>query len=156
MIVVIGAVLVKRYVRKAFENLMQRDMDTYLASWADDAVFIYPGTMSVSGETRGKKAIVEFWQKFLDQFPSFKFTIKHVCVERIGAFGGTNVVTAEWDIAGTNKDSYEFQNSGITLIEGKKGKAVLVKDYYFDTETLHKAWGEEVKTGTGSREPGTD
>ena len=67
----IGAVVVKRYVRKAFDYLMQRDMDTYLASWAEDAVFIYPGTMSVSGEVRGKKAVEAFFQKFFDQFPKW-------------------------------------------------------------------------------------
>ena len=86
-------------------------------------------------------------ERFLEQFPSVKITLKKVCVENIAAMGGTNNVAVEWDIVVTNKDGREVQNSGVTTIVAKKGKVVFVKDYYFDIERFNIAWGEGEDEG---------
>ena len=138
----IGAIIVKKKVYSAFTSLSQRDLPTFLANWAEDATFIYPGSITVSGKWEGKKVIEEWFKKFMEQFPKVNFTLKNVCVKNIFALGSTNVVTVEWDIAVTNKEGRDFQNSGVTVINIKKGKAILVRDYIFDTEVLKEAWGE--------------
>lgn len=117
-------------------------MDAHNAEWADDATFVYPGNLSVSGEFQGKEAIREWFQKFVDQFPLTSFTVKNSCVQNILALGGTNTLAVEWDIKLSNRDGQEFENSGVTTISLKGRKAVLVRDYIFDLEVAKRAWGE--------------
>jgi len=139
----IGAVIARKKVRASFECLNQRDLNTFLHNWAEDATFIYPGDLSVSGTMEGKSAIHEWFQKMMDQFPEINFTVKNVCVKNILAFSGTNVLAVEWDVALTNRNGTEFQNSGVTMITLKKGKAVEVRDYLHLSEASKQAWGED-------------
>jgi ketosteroid isomerase-like protein len=81
----------------------------------------------------------------LQQFPQTKFTIKNICIEDIFAFGGTNVVAAQWDIDLSNQQGEDFQNSGVTVITVKQGKAVHVRDYLDKTgKDFRMIWGEGV------------
>lgn len=139
----IGAIIAKRKVRSAMDALNRRDLSGFLADWREDATFIYPGTLSVSGRVEGKKAIEQWFQKFLEQFPKVNFIPKNVSVQNIFALGGTNVVAVEWDVALTNREGKDFQNSGVSIVNIKKGKAILVRDYIFDHEVLKRAWGED-------------
>lgn len=139
----IGAIIAKRKVCSAFASLNQRDISGFLADWREDAIWIYPGSLSISGRIEGKKAIEQWFQKFLERFPKLNFTLKNVCVQNIFALGGTNVVTVEWDIALTNQEGKDFQNSGVTIIKLEKGKAILVQVYIFDHQVSERAWGEE-------------
>ena len=138
----IGTLIARSKIRSGFNSLNQHDMDTFLAAWADDATFIYPGNLSVSGEIKGKKAIEEWFRNFMEQFPQVNFTLKHICLQNIFDMVGTNHVAVHWDTKLKNRDGKEFQNSGVTTINLKKGKAVLVRDYIYDIEVAKKAWGE--------------
>ncbi len=138
----IGAFIAKKKVSSAFYALNRRDSSAFLSAWRDDCAFIYPGDISVSGKVKGKTSIENWFQNFMDQFPKIKFTLKNICVENIFDFVGTNVVTAHWDLALTNRDGKEIQNSGVTIINIKFGKASLVIDYIFDTgDKFKNAWG---------------
>ncbi len=137
----IGAIIAKSKVSSAFDALNRRDLPAFLSGWAENAIFFYPGNISVSGKMEGKKAIEGWFRKYLDQFPTLIFTLKNVCVQNIFAFGGTNVIAVEWDINLTNREGKDFQNSGVTIVNVKKGRVILVRDYIFDTEVLKKAWG---------------
>ena len=139
----IGAVIAKKKVTAAFDLINQRNLTAFLADWADDAIFFYPGDLSISGKIEGKKAITEWFQKFLEQFPKIHFTVKNVYVQNIFALGGTNVVAVETAVALTNREGKDFQNKVVSVINLHKGKAVLGRDYLFDTEMLKEAWGEE-------------
>jgi len=139
----IGAIISKKVVKSAFDSINRRDISAFLAKWSEDATFIYPGNLSVSGKIKGKKAIERWFQRFMEQFPNVKFTLKNVYVQNIFALGSTNVLAAEWDITGTNREGKAFRNSGVTIINVKKGKAILVRDYIFDLEMLKEAWGEK-------------
>ncbi len=138
----IGTLMAKSKIRSGFNNLNQHRIDEFLKNWASDATFIYPGKLSVSGERKGKKAIEEWFKKFMEQFPQINFTIKHICVQNTFDMVGTNYVTVEWDIRVKNKDGKDLENSGITALNLKMGKAVMVRDYIFDTEKLKVGWGE--------------
>ena len=139
----IGAMIAKSKARSAFDCLNRRDFPAFLAAWAEDATFVYPSNVSVGGEIKGKKAVEEWFQRFREQYPKVNFTLKNVFVADVFAFGATNVVAVEWDIAVTNREGRDFQNSGVTTIQVKNGKATLVRDYIYDTETLKRAWGEK-------------
>ena len=141
----IGAMIAKKKARSGFDSISRHDLDTFLSEWAEDATFVYPGNLSVSGETKGKQAIREWFRKFMEQFPVSNFSVKNICVQNIFAFGGTNVLAVEWDIKLKNRDGEEFQNSGVTVISLKGRKAVLVRDYIFDLEVAKRAWGEAEK-----------
>ncbi len=140
----IGAIIAKMKIKSAFEALNQRDFPTFSAAWRDDCVFIYPGDVKMSGRYEGKAAIEKWFKKFLDQFPQIHFTLKNICVDNILDFVGTNTVAVHWDIDLTNRDRQKIQNSGVTVIDIKFGKALHVKDFFFDSnETVKKAWGVE-------------
>ena len=72
----IGALIAKSKVTSSYDLLNNRDIKTFLATWRDDATWIYPGDISASGEYKGIHAIEEWFQKFLDQFPTINFTPK--------------------------------------------------------------------------------
>lgn len=138
----IGATIAKKKVRSAFESITRHDLDAFLANWAEDATFIYPGSQAISGEVKGKKAIEERYRKFVQQFPLTSFTVKNICVQNIFALGGTNVLAVEWDIKLSNREGESFENSGVTMINLKKSKATLVRNYITDSEVERIVWGQ--------------
>jgi len=139
----IGALIAKSKVTSSYDLLNNRDIKTFLANWRDDATWIYPGDISASGEYKGKQAIEEWFQKFLDQFPTINFTPKNVCVKNILDFVGTNVVSVEFVENNINKDGKKIQFRGVTVITLKFGKATHARDYVFNTDAfMRKAWGE--------------
>jgi ketosteroid isomerase-like protein len=138
----IGALIAKSKVHNGFNLLNNRNVASFIANWTEDATFIYPGNISVSGEIKGKKAIEEWFGKMMAQFPQINFTVKHICVQNIFDVVGNNHIAVEWDIKLTNKDGKEIQNSGVTTLDIKMGKAVLVRDYMFNMEAVKEGWGE--------------
>ena len=86
--------------------------------------------------------IEEWFKKFMAQFPIINFTIKHLCLQNIFDMIGTNHIAVEWDVILTNKDGKEIQNSGVTTLDLKMGKAILVRDYIFNLEKVKEGWGE--------------
>ena len=138
----IGAIIAKSKARSGFDSLSGHNLEKFMADWADDAMFIYPGNLSTSGEIKGKEAIQEWFKKFIEQFPISSFNLKNICVQNIFALGGTNTLAIEWDVKLTNREGNEFENSGVTIICLKGRKAVLVRDYISDLEVTKKAWGE--------------
>ena len=60
-----GAIVARRKVRSAFNSLNKRDLNSFMANWADDATFIQPGILPSSGEIKGKEAIRAWFQKMI-------------------------------------------------------------------------------------------
>jgi ketosteroid isomerase-like protein len=56
---------VRYKIRQGTNALTAGNLEPLLAGFADDAVFIFPGTSSWGGEYRGKPAIAGFLQSFL-------------------------------------------------------------------------------------------
>lgn len=139
----IGTVIVKKAVQSAFMSLNKGDIESFVRDWAEDAVFEYPTCVKVGGRIQGKRDIKRWFEGWLKQFPRRNFVLNNVCVKNVCAFGGTNVVAAEWQIKFSNKDGKDFETSGVTVIEAVKGKAVRVCDYITDTELFREAWGEK-------------
>ena len=139
----IGALIAKSKVTSSYDLLNNRNIKGFLANWHDEATWIYPGNIRAGGTFKGKKAIEEWFKKFIEQFPVLKITPKNVCVKNILDFFGTNIVAVEWVEESTNKDGIQSQFTGVTVITLKFGKATKAIDYMFTTdEELKKAWSE--------------
>jgi ketosteroid isomerase-like protein len=139
----IGALIAKSKVTSSYDSLNSGDIKSFLANWHDEAEWVYPGDVSASGEFKGKKAIEEWFQKYMDQFTSAKIIPRSVCVKNLFDFVGTNVVSVSWDEALTNKEGNQFQLTGVTIITLKFGKATHAQEYIFNTDKeIRKAWGQ--------------
>lgn len=151
----IGAVIAKRKIPAAFAALNRRDIDSFLKDWSDDGTFIYPGQIAPSGEHVGIVAVRAWFENLLAQFPELRFTVTAVSASRLLDMTGTNTIIAEWQIEVTNHDGYTAHNTGTTSVALRRGKAVLAKDYIFDTgEVWLKAWGAWPENGSSSGAPG--
>lgn len=53
----LGTLIAKQKVRSLFSYFNDRNMEKFLALWDENAIFIYPGNLSVSGEKKGKNAV---------------------------------------------------------------------------------------------------
>ena len=117
-------------------------MQRFFESWDEDAVFIYPGEVSVSGTVTGKTAIQSWFKNLMNRGPSVHFTLQSVAVENILDVVGTNIICAEWENALTSRDENEMTVYGVSVIRLRKGKIVRVCDYIFNAEILPAAWCE--------------
>jgi ketosteroid isomerase-like protein len=138
----IGAIIAKRKTYSTLASLNRGDLTTYLSNWAENATFIYPGNLSVSGKIEGKKAIEQWFNRFLERFSKVNIVPKKVYVQNLFAFGSTNSVAVEWEAAVTDREGREFKNSGVTTINIEKGNIALVQYYVFDAEVLGRLWRE--------------
>ena len=138
----IGAIILKVALRGAMDDLNKRQKEKIIASFADDAVIIYPGRMSVSGVRKGKAAIKEFFDKYFDQFPEEHCVAKETYIKNILALGLSNTIAIRFQKRLTNKAGQTFENSGISVLKIRWGKVVEMQDFYFDVETLAKMYGE--------------
>ena len=139
----LGALIAKHKVRSAFTYFNDRNMEKFLSLWDDNAIFIYPGNVSVSGTNKGKSTVSAWFNNLMDAGPSVHFSIKSICVDNIFDLIGTNVITVEWDNSVTNRKGINILVSGVSVIRIKKGRIVNARDYIFDPEKLPIAWCEE-------------
>ncbi len=139
----IGAILAKKMAGSGFDAFNRRDLAKLMASWSEDATYTLPGNISISGETKGKKAIEAVHAKMMEHYPKMHFTVKEVFISNIFALGPTNNIAVEYDLAYTNREGKEFHNSGVTIIRVKGGKAAAVKEYVFNTDISKEAWGKD-------------
>jgi len=137
----IGAWILKKNLRTSFYNFGQHDLSNFLKDWADNSVFVYPGTSSLAGRFEGKKAITAWFQKYMKSFPRIEFTLKSICIQNPLALL-TNNATVEWDVSVSNEKGEDYTYGGLTVIQVDKAKVVHAKDYIFDMEVVKKALGE--------------
>ncbi len=57
---------VRAMIRRNVRALQEGDITPILAGYAEDAVLVFPGTSSWGGEYRGKAAIAQFLNRFID------------------------------------------------------------------------------------------
>ncbi len=137
----IGTLVAKKALAKAFDALNRHDLPTFMSAWRDDGVFVYPGEIPESGVFQGKNAVETWFRHFFEQFPAIEFNVHDICVRNIFDLAGTNVVAVHWDILLTNRDGRDGKNSGVTVVSIKRGKVFLVKDFIFDLgDNFRRNW----------------
>ena len=138
----IGAIVAKQQVNQAFSLLNQKRLDSFLSGWSDDALFHYPGQLTVSGTFAGREAIHSWFNVFFEQFSHIHFQLKHICVENLFDVVGNNNVIAYWDVALTNTQGLAVANTGTNLIKIRGRKVIEVRDFFFHQERLAQGWNE--------------
>ena len=128
----IGALIAKRTTAAAFDALNRHDLAKFMKIWRDDGAFIYPGDIPESGTYQGKAAVEGWFRRFLEQYPTIRFELQDLCVRNLFDVIGNQVTAAHWKLHLVNRDGREGENSGVTFITSKGGKAILVKDFIFD------------------------
>ncbi|HUI55587.1 MAG TPA: nuclear transport factor 2 family protein [Bryobacteraceae bacterium] len=128
----IGALVARRALVKAFDALNHHDLTKFMSAWRDDGAFIYPGDIPESGAFKGRNAVEAWFRRFFEQFPEIRFNLRDVCVRNLFDLSGTNVVAVHWDLHLTNREGREGHNSGVTVVSIEHGRVYLVKDFIFD------------------------
>jgi len=137
----IGALVARKALSGAFDALNHHDLAKFMSAWREDGVFIYPGEIPESGTFQGKRAVEGWFRRFFEQFPKIRFDIQDLCVRNIFDLSGTNAVAVHWNLQLTNRDGRVGQNSGVTVVNIKRGKVFLVKDFIFDLgENFRRNW----------------
>jgi len=140
----IGAIIARQAVKSGFDALNERNIDKFMRAWADNCIWIYPGEVSAGGRFVGKDEVRKWFENFQNQFPQRKFTLHHLGVGNIFALGGSNVISAQWDLVLVNKHGMSFSNSGVTLLTIKGAKVVQGQDFMTITggDEYKKVWGD--------------
>lgn len=128
----IGALVAKKALAKAFDALNRHDLPAFMAAWREDGTFVYPGEIPESGAFQGKSAVEGWFRRFFEQFPSIEFHVQAICVKNIMDVLGTNVVAVHWDLDLKNRDGRAGKNSGVTVVSIERGRVYFVKDFIFD------------------------
>ena len=136
----LGAVLAKREIRKAFEALNRQDLKTVMSMFTDDGVFEFPTDTVLGGRHEGPEAIRAWFERWFDRMPEIHFTVNHISVDNIFAVGATNVAHAEWDLEETDREGNTYRLTGVTAFQVEGGKARHIKDYIFDQDLLSEIW----------------
>ncbi len=137
----IGALVARKALAGAFDALNRHDLAKFMSAWRDDGVFVYPGEIPESGTFQGRSAVEDWFRHFFEQFPGIRFDIRDLCVRNIFDLSGTNVVAVHWNIQLTNREGRVGQNSGVTVVNIKRGKVFLVKDFIFDLgDNFRRNW----------------
>ena len=108
-------------------SMDKRDFTLYEKHVAEDAVLDFPGSEKVKGCRR----IIVFLKAVLRKYPELKFTIEKIIVDGTGA-------AVVWSNKGKFKNGEPYNNQGITLVQIRDGKIVLISDYFKDTSFLKR------------------
>jgi len=136
---VLGAWLAQRKSPAMYDAMNRHDVEGVLANLADDVTFVFPGDVWASGTFVGKKAVGEWFERFFQQFSTIHFAVQWVAVARLFDFSGDNVLVTHWVVRVTNREGFSARNRGISVVTLRRGKAVHIQDFIFDTGATFRA-----------------
>jgi len=130
----IGALIAKRKARQQFAARSRGDIDQFLAGWADDATFTFPGEPPWGGTHRGKAEIRQWFERFYERFPDASFAAENIFVSNPLAITANNEVAIEWTATmGKNTEP----NRGVVVVQIRNGKAISLIEYFFRPPDRH-------------------
>ena len=124
----IASGLMKRMVSSSVDKAFQGDVEPAFANMAEDSVFDFPLDISAGGTVKGKKAAIDWFHKWYQQFPKRKLIMKNISFAAY-PLSPTNVFMMEWTCEETDKDGKQFKYDGVTVMENRKGKSIRMTDY---------------------------
>ena len=108
-------------------SMDKRDFTLYEKHVAEDAVLDFPGSEKVKGCRR----IIVFLKAVLRKYPELKFTIEKIILDEDGA-------AVVWSNKGKDKSGEPYDNRGITFVQMRHEKIVLISDYFKNTSFLKR------------------
>ncbi len=130
----IGAIVMKMGVRRAWAAANRRDLDYLLRYVADDAVMEVPGRPPVGGRFVGREAWRAWFERWLAGLSTFRFRVIHEALTKPLALGLSNTVLTEFELEATTLDGRTFRGRGVDVSEMVRGKWVADRTYVFDLE----------------------
>jgi uncharacterized protein (TIGR02246 family) len=120
--------VVVRYVKAVADG----DLDTVVASFADDATWTYPGDVPLTGTWKGRDTIVN---DFLGGATGGLFDpAEPPRVELTNVIADGDQVVAEWTARGRAKTGKRYDNVCLGVFTVRDGKIASVREY---TDTQH-------------------
>ena len=121
--------VVVRYV----EAVRDGDAETIFDSFAEDATWLYPGSLPISGLWEGREAIIN---DFLGGMGRYLDTSAPVVIGLVNAFADGDQVLAEWTSKATAANGATYDNRCAAVFTVRDGKITSVKEY---ADTHHVA-----------------
>ena len=121
--------VVVRYV----EAVRDGDAETIFDSFAEDATWLYPGSLPISGLWEGRDAIIN---GFLGGMGRYLDTSAPVVIGLVNAFADGDQVLAEWTSKATAANGATYDNRCAAVFTVRDGKITSVKEY---ADTHHVA-----------------
>lgn len=94
----IGTLIAKHVARKQLAARARNNVDAFLAPFAEDAVFVFPGEPPVGGTFHGLTEIRAWFERYRELFPQPHFELVNVFVSRLFALGNTNELAIQWRV----------------------------------------------------------
>lgn len=112
----------KRIVHGIFTAMNKKDFSDMEPFMDDHIIFDFPGV----DQAVGKKRVLLLLMVILRKYNEIKFDVKDILLEN-------NKAVAIWSNKGLTNDNKQYLNEGVTLVEFKNGKIILLSDYFKDT-----------------------
>jgi len=120
--------IAKRRIRSDLAKVVQGDIDSALAKWADDGVYDFPSNLSVGGTIKGKKAIADWHYKWFEEFPKRNIIARNIAFAA-WPLSPSNVIMIEWTCEETDKEGREFKYDGVSVLRIKNSKCIQWSDH---------------------------
>ena len=121
--------VVVRYV----EAVRDGDAQAIRDSFAEDATWLYPGSLPISRLWEGRDVIIG---DFLGGMGAYLDTTAPVAIELVNAFADGEQVLAEWTSKATAASGATYDNRCAAIFAVRDGKIVSVREY---ADTHHVA-----------------
>jgi len=118
----------KRMVRSMGDKAFAGDVEGAFANVSDDALYDVPLDISAGGTLKGKKALMDWYRRWYEQFPKRKLTMTNIAFAA-WPLSPTNVVMAEYTCEETDREGKEFKYDGALVLQMKGGKGIRATEY---------------------------
>ena len=120
--------------REGFERFVQGDLPALLDLFADDAVWHVPGSMLLSGEHRGREAIIAFLRA------TAELTGGTYRVELLWAVADEDHLAAVYRAVGERPDERQLDIEQALLVELEDGRWKVVRAQPLDQAAIDAFW----------------
>jgi ketosteroid isomerase-like protein len=122
--------------REGFARFVQGDLPALLDLFADDAVWHVPGSMALSGEHRGRDAIITFLRE------TAEFTGGTYRVELLWAVADDDHLVAVYRAQGEREGRAPLDIEQALLVELEQGRWKLVRAQPLDQAAFDAFWND--------------
>ena len=125
--------IARTMIRRSVRRVNAGDIGPQLASYADDAVLVFPGETSWSGEYRGKSEIERFLRRFVDA--GLQLEPQEILVG--GAPWNMSICVRFTDSARDATGAAVYENRGVIFVRARWGK-IFRQELFEDTQAVAK------------------
>lgn len=140
----IGALLVRNGFPRFCQAVNNKDLDGVLRDVAEDAVFEFPGTSTLSGTYHGREEIKGFWRRVFQHYDEIRMVPRRVALAHPYAMGLSNYGLMEWTLDCVTRTGLQVHAEGVAVMDIHRGKMIRSRDYFYDPTILDLIWGRRA------------